>query len=154
MPICSTTVMPLRAEGGRVQPRSEEHTSELQSPCNLVCRLLLEKKKKFTRRQIAIPNSVASTIGITQSTFSVKLLTLFSRSRRKTNQLTREHSAIVITIQTRIRYRRVSVTVVNVYNSRSRKTNKRNSKQVAMLRNKETRQRMCIGLFKTTRKQA
>src|SRR5256885_8861783 len=30
--------------GGRV--RSEEHTSELQSPCNLVCRLLLEKKNK------------------------------------------------------------------------------------------------------------
>src|SRR5256885_6662590 len=28
------------------QARSEEHTSELQSPCNLVCRLLLEKKKK------------------------------------------------------------------------------------------------------------
>src|SRR5256885_14963719 len=30
--------------------RSEEHTSELQSPCNLVCRLLLEKKKKPTKR--------------------------------------------------------------------------------------------------------
>src|SRR5256885_16121962 len=30
----------------RKPPRSEEHTSELQSPCNLVCRLLLEKKKK------------------------------------------------------------------------------------------------------------
>src|ERR1039457_2627244 len=30
-------------------PRSEEHTSELQSPCNLVCRLLLEKKKKKHR---------------------------------------------------------------------------------------------------------
>src|SRR2546426_12586208 len=30
--------------------RSEEHTSELQSPCNLVCRLLLEKKKKKTRK--------------------------------------------------------------------------------------------------------
>src|SRR2546426_1354575 len=30
----------------RSPPRSEEHTSELQSPCNLVCRLLLEKKKK------------------------------------------------------------------------------------------------------------
>src|SRR5256885_8890206 len=30
----------------RVHPRSEEHTSELQSPCNLVCRLLLEKKNK------------------------------------------------------------------------------------------------------------
>src|SRR3989454_7647214 len=29
-----------------LQNRSEEHTSELQSPCNLVCRLLLEKKKK------------------------------------------------------------------------------------------------------------
>src|SRR5688500_19974770 len=29
-----------------VSLRSEEHTSELQSPCNLVCRLLLEKKKK------------------------------------------------------------------------------------------------------------
>src|SRR5256885_7799897 len=32
----------------RAEPRSEEHTSELQSPCNLVCRLLLEKKKKNT----------------------------------------------------------------------------------------------------------
>src|SRR2546426_8594790 len=32
--------------------RSEEHTSELQSPCNLVCRLLLEKKKK--RRRIFV----------------------------------------------------------------------------------------------------
>src|SRR2546426_5714481 len=31
------------------RPRSEEHTSELQSPCNLVCRLLLEKKKKKLR---------------------------------------------------------------------------------------------------------
>src|SRR2546426_7258876 len=30
---------------GKGQSRSEEHTSELQSPCNLVCRLLLEKKK-------------------------------------------------------------------------------------------------------------
>src|SRR5256885_11862372 len=29
--------------------RSEEHTSELQSPCNLVCRLLLEKKKKASQ---------------------------------------------------------------------------------------------------------
>src|SRR5256885_3621920 len=31
---------------GAHDPRSEEHTSELQSPCNLVCRLLLEKKKR------------------------------------------------------------------------------------------------------------
>src|SRR5256885_11555535 len=33
-------------------PRSEEHTSELQSPCNLVCRLLLEKKKKTNKLMI------------------------------------------------------------------------------------------------------
>src|SRR5256885_11899544 len=33
---------------GNTHERSEEHTSELQSPCNLVCRLLLEKKKKIT----------------------------------------------------------------------------------------------------------
>src|SRR2546426_5561123 len=49
--------------------RSEEHTSELQSPCNLVCRLLLEKKKnterKFTsyiaiRRSMSISNVQSS----------------------------------------------------------------------------------------------
>src|SRR2546426_7664663 len=33
----------------RLEKRSEEHTSELQSPCNLVCRLLLEKKKNIHR---------------------------------------------------------------------------------------------------------
>src|SRR5688500_18355439 len=33
---------------GLMTSRSEEHTSELQSPCNLVCRLLLEKKKHIT----------------------------------------------------------------------------------------------------------
>src|SRR2546426_2243993 len=32
--------------GAETGDRSEEHTSELQSPCNLVCRLLLEKKKR------------------------------------------------------------------------------------------------------------
>src|SRR2546426_6111464 len=36
--------------------RSEEHTSELQSPCNLVCRLLLEKKKK-TLSPLSRPHS-------------------------------------------------------------------------------------------------
>src|SRR3989454_8039652 len=44
----------VQAAGGLVHEeepgaRSEEHTSELQSPCNLVCRLLLEKKKKNRR---------------------------------------------------------------------------------------------------------
>src|SRR2546421_414680 len=109
--------------------RSEEHTSELQSRSDLVCRLLLEKKKNlkllrritrtenilhrnFTRRQVAIQNRVASNIGISQSTFSVKVLNLFSRSRRKTN--------------------------------------KRKSKHSAMLRNKETRHRMFIFFFKST----
>src|SRR5256885_8431406 len=40
------TILPpsLDVRGG--EERSEEHTSELQSPCNLVCRLLLEKKKQ------------------------------------------------------------------------------------------------------------
>src|SRR5438093_10176411 len=51
---------PLLAGGAGVQPsephddvaqRSEEHTSELQSLTNLVCRLLLEKKKKLENRQ-------------------------------------------------------------------------------------------------------
>src|SRR6266566_9923027 len=37
---------------GRAASRSEEHTSELQSPCNLVCRLLLEKKKKTEINQL------------------------------------------------------------------------------------------------------
>src|SRR5256885_6282150 len=43
--------------------RSEEHTSELQSPCNLVCRLLLEKKKKQKRmtRHITMTNHGTST---------------------------------------------------------------------------------------------
>src|SRR2546426_7803777 len=41
---------PPHGRGGHLragQRRSEEHTSELQSPCNLVCRLLLEKKKQI-----------------------------------------------------------------------------------------------------------
>src|SRR2546421_5644480 len=43
------TPSPQCGEGGRwhVHPRSEEHTSELQSRSDLVCRLLLEKKKKI-----------------------------------------------------------------------------------------------------------
>src|SRR2546429_38677 len=113
--------------------RSEEHTSELQSRLHLVCRLLLVNNsnlkllrritrtenilhRNFTRRQVAIQNRVASNIGIRQSTFSVKVLNLFSRSRRKTN--------------------------------------KRKSKHSAMFIFKETRHRMFIGLFPTTRKLA
>src|SRR5256885_7249156 len=40
--------------------RSEEHTSELQSPCNLVCRLLLEKKKKITHQIASLHESHAN----------------------------------------------------------------------------------------------
>src|SRR2546426_7037612 len=39
----------LSGHNDSIAERSEEHTSELQSPCNLVCRLLLEKKKKKNR---------------------------------------------------------------------------------------------------------
>src|SRR2546426_3887652 len=48
VPIVITESSPSGAAEGEdsVITRSEEHTSELQSPCNLVCRLLLEKKKK------------------------------------------------------------------------------------------------------------
>src|SRR5436305_15301946 len=72
--------------------------------------------REVTRRRVATQNAVASNIGISQSTFSVKVLNLSSRSRRKTN--------------------------------------KRKSKHSAMLRNKETRHRMFIGLLNTTRKLA
>src|SRR5256885_11173393 len=39
-----------------ISARSEEHTSELQSPCNLVCRLLLEKKR--TKHELSEPSMV------------------------------------------------------------------------------------------------
>src|SRR5256885_3415354 len=44
-----STIVQADGSGGAAQLRcrSEEHTSELQSPCNLVCRLLLEKKKNI-----------------------------------------------------------------------------------------------------------
>src|SRR2546427_7092163 len=47
---------PVRGEIGR---RSEEHTSELQSQSNLVCRLLLEKKKTTTACTLALPTAIA-----------------------------------------------------------------------------------------------
>src|SRR5688500_20095639 len=54
----STVVIRPRPDQARPEiswkPRSEEHTSELQSPCNLVCRLLLEKKKNTRRDAVAM----------------------------------------------------------------------------------------------------
>src|SRR3989454_6404623 len=53
-PYCADAIMEAADAGIQlVVTRSEEHTSELQSPCNLVCRLLLEKKKK-NRRQLQL----------------------------------------------------------------------------------------------------
>src|SRR5438309_1923213 len=51
--------------------------------------------RNFTRRQVAIQNRVASNIGISQSTFSVKVLNLFSCSRRETNNRKINHSEMV-----------------------------------------------------------
>src|SRR5690348_5725434 len=72
--------------------------------------------RNFTLRKVAIQFKVASNIVISQCTFCVKVLNLFSRSRRKTNKSKSKHSA--------------------------------------MLRSKETRYRMFIGLLNTTRKLA
>src|SRR6202030_4187192 len=55
----------------RGQNRSEEHTSELQSPCNIVCRLLLEKKTAAAVRRMWTPfpetwvaNEIAARVGL------------------------------------------------------------------------------------------
>src|SRR5256885_9632201 len=64
----SCTALAVSCEGAAITTieglRSEEHTSELQSPCNLVCRLLLEKKKQEQRffhdlqPELAVPRHV------------------------------------------------------------------------------------------------
>src|SRR5437868_4763596 len=51
--------------------------------------------RNFARRQVVIQNRVASNIGISQSTFSVKVLNLFSRNRPTTNKRKSEHSAML-----------------------------------------------------------
>src|SRR5256885_3005036 len=48
---------PAAAGSPATQARSEEHTSELQSPCNLVCRLLLEKKTKYDVGRLRYPRN-------------------------------------------------------------------------------------------------
>src|SRR5256885_3267093 len=47
-----------------VAERSEEHTSELQSPCNLVCRLLLEKKKNHNVNRCGSSRHLASMLSL------------------------------------------------------------------------------------------
>src|SRR5688500_20208532 len=51
--------------------------------------------RNLTRRQVAIQKRVASNIGISQNTFSVKVLNILSRSRRKTNRSKRKHSTMI-----------------------------------------------------------
>src|SRR5256885_11905042 len=59
---CGTTPGGLQSAFAQQWMRSEEHTSELQSPCKLVCRLLLEKKMRWqpTSSRISCPCSSAS----------------------------------------------------------------------------------------------
>src|SRR2546426_2633356 len=55
--LISATILETTAPKNGRLPRSEEHTSELQSPCNLVCRLLLEKKKKKRANKMTLDST-------------------------------------------------------------------------------------------------
>src|SRR5256885_12150264 len=59
---------PLHADDAIEQRRSEEHTSELQSPCNLVCRLLLDKNKSVNTSTESLRSALLRTITCTKST--------------------------------------------------------------------------------------
>src|SRR5256885_5411094 len=66
------------------EDRSEEHTSELQSPCNLVCRLLLEKKKTICcAYAIRLPLSVNRTAQVGTSDLCRRRLAVHVRTLRK-----------------------------------------------------------------------
>src|SRR5262245_64813896 len=74
----------------------------------------------------------------------------FSSRRRHTMSV----SAFLLNRSSDLRFSTFSVKVLNLFSRSRRKTNKRKSKHSAMLRNKETRHRMFIGLLNTTRKLA
>src|SRR2546426_3512829 len=64
----STSTMPARINpppAHCMRARSEEHTSELQSPCNLVCRLLLEKKTKTVTLYVQVAMAAFTTQTLT-----------------------------------------------------------------------------------------
>src|SRR5256885_11857913 len=66
------TAIAIGANGHALQAnRSEEHTSELQSPCNLVCRLLLEKKNNT-----GLGNPITPTIRISTKHYDSKRLNI------------------------------------------------------------------------------
>src|SRR5256885_9336660 len=86
LPICiaitlgcwrSVAVFVARAE--RVHGRSEEHTSELQSPCNFVCRLLLEKKKRIIEQAIPISRRGLGQLHLHETKILSKLLQRHTR---------------------------------------------------------------------------
>src|SRR5256885_11071685 len=60
----------------RTSWRSEEHTSELQAPCNLVCRLLLEKNHSCGGRSVSLPISMTSFSASAGLTYLPSLTTL------------------------------------------------------------------------------
>src|SRR5256885_774302 len=73
---------PLREE--QAGNRSEEHTSELQSPCNLVCRLLLEKKKKLIYQSILLSFCILMLILVLYSLFFFFFFLMIRRPPRST----------------------------------------------------------------------
>src|SRR5207248_7454698 len=66
----------LRGEPPQALRRSEEHTSELQSPYDLVCRLLLEKKKKTKKKNKEINKKQINQQKPTQTTTSIHTIDL------------------------------------------------------------------------------
>src|SRR5207249_5929265 len=77
---------------GRIQQRSEEHTSELQSRFDLVCRLLLEKKKRRTASSTAssptITGPAPASISPTRRRLSARMI----RSPRSASPTTKSHN--------------------------------------------------------------
>src|SRR5260370_1334542 len=114
--------------------------------------------RNFTRRQVAMQNMGASNNRINKSNFYSNVLKLLRRITRTENILHRNFTRRQVAIQNRvasnigISQSTFSVKVLNLFSRSRRKTNKRKSKHSAMLRNKETRHRMFIGLLNTTRK--
>src|SRR5258708_19381581 len=88
--------------GKRLLKRSEEHTSELQSPDHLVCRLLLEKKKK-QKIQISI-NLTINTIRVGVYLVMNMLRTSTMTSMKHSRKIARVHCAVSAHIHVRSTY--------------------------------------------------
>src|SRR2546426_3430261 len=74
--------------GAHFLQRSEEHTSELQSPCNLVCRLLLEKKKKTPHHPLRMPTqAIPPATSYTSATRAPAVMPGRSPRRRSSRRL-------------------------------------------------------------------